>query len=307
MITWMQSLSDPIRARLLRLLDRSELTVAELCNTLQLPQSTVSRHLKVLGDEGWLSLRRDGTSHWYKMRSREVDPAQRKLWGVVKTQSVLEQTAEQDDARLEQVLEIRRSRSQAFFSTAVERWDRLRTELFGPRIDAWMLGASLPADTVFGDLGSGTGGLSQIVAPWVSRVIAIDASAAMLQAAKKRLRDVQNVELRKGELTRLPIDDETLSLGALALVLPYVSSPQEVLDEAYRVTRRGGRLILMDMIPHDRSEYREQMGHLWQGFSEAQVREWLQKANWVNVRYTVVPPDADAQGTGLFVASASRK
>jgi ArsR family transcriptional regulator len=240
------------------------------------------------------------------MRSREVDPAQRKLWGVVKSHSISEITGEQDDARLEQVLEARRSRSQAFFSTSVEKWDRVRNELFGSRIDAWMLGATLEEEHVIGDLGSGTGAISQIIAPWVSKVIAVDASSAMIHAAKKRLKDVENVDLRKGELTRLPIEDDVLTIGLLALVLPYVNSPQEVLEEVYRVTRRGGRLILMDMVPHDRAEYRDLMGHLWQGFPETQVREWLDRASWKRVRYQVVPPDPEAKGTGLFVITAMK-
>lgn len=306
MITWMQSLSDPIRARLLRILDRTELTVAELCSILQLPQSTVSRHLKVLSDEDWVSARRDGSSNLYRMRNREVAAAQRKLWDVVKGQCVHQTTADQDEARLDQVLETRRSRSDAFFSTSAEKWDRLRNELFGSRLDTWMLGAALNPELIIGDLGCGTGILSQTVSPWVSKVIAVDSSSAMIQAARKRLKERGNVEVRKGELTSLPIEDEVLHLSMMSLVLPYVRSPLDVLEEVFRVTRKGGRVILLDMVSHDRSEYRESMGHLWQGFSESQIREWLEKASWKKVKFELVPPDPDAKGTGLFVASAVR-
>ncbi len=306
MITWMQSLSDPIRARLLRILDRTELTVAELCSILQLPQSTVSRHLKVLSDEDWVSARRDGSSNLYRMRNREVAAAQRKLWDVVKGQCVHQTTADQDEARLDQVLETRRSRSDAFFSTSAEKWDRLRNELFGSRLDTWMLGAALNPELIIGDLGCGTGILSQTVSPWVSKVIAVDSSSAMIQAARKRLKERGNVEVRKGELTSLPIEDEVLHLSMMSLVLPYVRSPLDVMEEVFRVTRKGGRVILLDMVSHDRSEYRESMGHLWQGFSESQIREWLEKASWKKVKFELVPPDPDAKGTGLFVASAVR-
>jgi len=305
-LDWMQSLSDPIRARLLRLLDRSELTVAELCATLQLPQSTVSRHLKVLGDEDWTSSRRDGTSNLYCMQTQSLDPLKKKLWSVVKSHSVLDSTAEQDDARLEQVLDARRSRSQAFFSSAAEKWDRIRAELFGSRMDAFALGATLESDCVFGDLGCGTGGISQLVAPWVESVIAVDSSAAMLTAARRRLKDLSNVDVRKGELTGLPIDDQQLSVSVMALVLPYVSSPQEVFAEVYRVTKPGGKLVLLDMVPHDRAEYREQLGHSWQGFSEKQITEWLDACGWTDLRIQQIPPDPEAKGTGLFLASAKR-
>jgi len=262
--------------------------------------------LKVLSDEDWVSARRDGSSNLYRMRNREVAPAQRKLWDVVKGQCVHPTTADQDEARLEQVLEARRSRSETFFSTSAEKWDRLRNELFGCRLDTWMLGASLNPESIVGDLGCGTGILSQTVAPWVAKVIAVDSSAAMIQAVRKRLKEKINVDVRKGELSSLPIEDETLHLGMMSLVLPYVRSPQDVMEEAYRVTRKGGRVILLDMVSHDRSEYRESMGHLWQGFSEAQIREWLEKANWKKVRYELVPPEPEAKGTGLFVASAIR-
>ncbi|XZE20454.1 ArsR/SmtB family transcription factor [Pirellulaceae bacterium SH449] len=302
----MQSLSDPIRARLLRILDRSEMTVAELCLVLQLPQSTVSRHLKVLSDEAWVTSRREGCSNLYRMRAREVDPAQRRLWEVVSGECVHRPTADQDEARLEQVLESRQSRSQTFFSTSAEKWDRLRSELFGYRMDVWMLCATLSPDSIVGDLGCGTGVLSQTIAPWVAKVYAVDSSTAMIQAARKRLKDRGNVEVRKGELTSLPLEDEQLSVALMSLVLPYVPTPQHVFDQIHRVTRNGGRLVMLDMVPHDRSEYRESMGHMWQGFSESQICSWLQQANWKDIRYELVPPEPEAKGTGLFVASAVR-
>jgi ArsR family transcriptional regulator len=169
-----------------------------------------------------------------------------------------------------------------------------------------MLGAALNPELIIGDLGCGTGILSQTVSPWVSKVIAVDSSSAMIQAARKRLKERGNVEVRKGELTSLPIEDEVLHLSMMSLVLPYVRSPLDVLEEVFRVTRKGGRVILLDMVSHDRSEYRESMGHLWQGFSESQIREWLEKASWKKVKFELVPPDPDAKGTGLFVASAVR-
>jgi ArsR family transcriptional regulator len=306
MILWMQSLSDVTRARLLRLLERTELTVAELCATLQLPQSTVSRHLKVLSDDGWIASRRDGSSNLYRTPVQEWELPQKKLWGVVKSHSVAPSTADQDDTRLEQVIEARRSRSQAFFSTAAGRWDRLRTDLFGNRVDVWALAAAISEDAVVGDLGCGTGMVSLAVAPWVQNVIAVDSSAAMIQTARKRLREQKNVEVRRGEVTHLPIDDASLTHAILILVLPYLTNPQEAFVEAWRVTKPGGKLIVVDMIPHDRSEYREELGHSWQGFPAEQVCDWMGRSGWGRGKYVLLPPDPDAKGTGLFVATANR-
>lgn len=306
MILWMQSLSDPTRARLLRLLERTELTVAELCTTLQMPQSTVSRHLKVLADDGWAASRRDGTSNLYRMPASDMEPPQKKLWSVVKSHSVPPSTADQDDARLEQVIDARRSRSQAFFSSAAEKWDRLRAELFGHRVDAWALAAAFPYDAVVGDLGCGTGMVSQTISPWVANVIAVDSSAAMIQSARKRLKEYRNVDLRRGELTQLPIEDATLTHAILILVLPYLTSPQAAFGEAWRVTKPGGKLIVVDMVPHDRSEYREELGHSWQGFPAEQIRAWISQSGWQQSRYALMPLDPEAKGTGLFVTTAIR-
>lgn len=306
MILWMQTLSDPTRARLLRLLERTELTVAELCSSLQLPQSTVSRHLKVLGDDGWVAARRDGTSNLYRMPIAEFEPPQKKLWNIVKAHSVSTNTADQDDARMEHVIEARRARTQAFFSSAAERWDRLRVEMFGHRVDTWALSAALPSDAIVGDLGCGTGAFAQTIGPWVGQVIAVDSSSAMLQSARKRLKEFTHVELRRGELTQLPIEDATLTHAFLVLVLPYLTSPLSALEEAKRATKPGGKLIVVDMIPHDRSEYREELGHSWQGFPAEQIQSWMNQSGWRQSKYAMMPHDTDAKGTGLFVATAIR-
>ena len=118
MLSWMTSLADATRARTLRLVERHELTVADLCAILQAPQSTVSRHLKVLADEGWVTARPDGTSRLYRLASEALDPAARRLWSLLREQTARMPVAEQDDHRLARVVAERRTRSQAFFSTS---------------------------------------------------------------------------------------------------------------------------------------------------------------------------------------------
>src|SRR2546426_6367552 len=107
-------LSDAIRVRMLAVLEGRELTVSELCDVVQLPQSTVSRHLKTLADGGWVTSRRDGTRRLYTLPVDDVDPSACRLWDVVRDQVSVSATASQDERRLKQVLARRRSQSEAF-------------------------------------------------------------------------------------------------------------------------------------------------------------------------------------------------
>src|SRR5690606_26068936 len=125
MFSHLTALSDPTRTRLLLVLERHELTVSELCAILQLPQSTVSRHLKVLGDENLVSSRADGTSRRYRMRARDLEAPVRKLWQLVREQTTGSPAAQQDAQRLHGVLGQRRSASREFFSSTAGQWDRV--------------------------------------------------------------------------------------------------------------------------------------------------------------------------------------
>jgi ubiquinone/menaquinone biosynthesis C-methylase UbiE len=299
----LSSLADPTRGRLLLLLDRNELTVGELCAVLQLPQSTVSRHLKTLGDEGWVTSRAEGTSRQYRMTSPLDAPAKR-LWQLVRDQTAESTLAHSDANRLRATLAERKLKSQEFFSGAASQWDALRAELFGRRADVGTLLGLLDDDWTVGDLGCGTGQLSEALAPFVRRVVAVDSSRAMLAAARKRLDGLPNVELRQGELEALPIRAHELDGALLFLVLHYTVDPSRVLTEARRALKPGGRLLVVDMMPHDRDEYRQQMGHLWQGFDGSQMKDWLAAAGFEGARYTPLSPDPAAKGPSLFAATA---
>src|SRR5437867_2974692 len=158
-------LADPTRSRLLLALDRHELAVSELCAVLQLPQSTVSRHLKVLADDGWVTARPDGTSRLYRMTLEVLDPAARRLWTLLREQTAGTAVAAQDDRRLGAILARRQTRSQAFFSSAAGQWDRLRRDMFGERFELHALAGLLDEDWVIGDLGCGTGQITEALAP----------------------------------------------------------------------------------------------------------------------------------------------
>src|SRR5262249_18841375 len=280
------SLADTTRSRMLLLLDRHELTVGELCGILQLPQSTVSRHLKALADAGWVAARAEGTSHLYTMtkpsNGHDVAPHRRptaaagphaptngvdssaaaatRLWQLVREQVGPTHAAAQDQRRLQAALVNRRTKSQEFFSSSAGQWDRVRDDLFGDRVHLAALAAFADPAWVVGDLGCGTGQMTAALAPFVARVIAVDGSAAMLQAAKKRLHGIDNVELRRGELESLPIDDARLDAAVVTLVLHHLPEPERALAEIARAVKPGGPAIVVDMQPHERENYRQQMG-----------------------------------------------
>ena len=303
----MSALADPTRCRILLLLEKHELTVSELCAVLQLPQSSVSRHLKTLADDDWVASRRDGTSRFYSMPHDDLDSGASRLWPLIREQVADTATAGQDAQRLLGVLARRRAKSREFFASAASGWDRLRGDLFGDSFFLWGLLGLIDPSLTIGDLGCGTGQLAETVAPHVHRVIAVDASDDMLASARRRLEGLPNVEVRQGDLEALPIRPSELDAAVLSLVLHYSPDPGRALSEVARVLQPGGRVLVVDMLPHEHEEYQQQMGHIWLGFSEAQITRHLTGAGFGNVRVRALPADPDAKGPALFAAVATRR
>ncbi|MEQ1690284.1 MAG: metalloregulator ArsR/SmtB family transcription factor [Gemmatimonas sp.] len=296
-------LADATRCRLLLALERQELTVGELCSALQLPQSTVSRHLKILADEHWVTSRAEGASRWYRLSS-SLDVEASSLWALVREPLRDSPSTVQDVARLEAVLVARRSRSEAFFASASAEWDSLRTSMFGARADLLSALALMEPTWVVGDLGCGTGALSAALAPHVAQVHAIDASSAMLSAARIRLASFGNVTVHDGSLESLPLPDASLDVAVMMLVLHHVADPAHALREVRRVLRPGGRVLIADMRAHSHDEYQQQMGHVWLGFDVPTLERWMLDAGFGAMRFTPLPVDPDVAGPALFTAVA---
>jgi len=140
----------------------------------------------------------------------------------------------------------------------------------------------------------------------VAQTIAVDRSGEMLQAARRRLRGLSGVDVRRGELEALPIADGELDAAIMVLVLHHVPDPAAVIGEAARTLKPGGRFVLCDMLPHEHEEYKQQMGHVWLGFGEEQLGRLLGAAGFTAVRVVPLPVDPAAKGPALFVASAVR-
>lgn len=302
----MSALADTTRCRMLLLLETHELTVSELCAVLQMPQSSVSRQLKTLADDSWVVSRRDGTSRFYSMNADDLDAGAAQLWPIIRAQVEATSAAGHDAKRLRGVLARRRAKSQEFFATASAGWDRLREDLFGDTFYLWAVLGLIDPTLVVGDLGCGTGQLSATIAPYVKQVIAVDGSADMLDAARARVQELPNVDVRQGDLESLPLGAGDLDAAMLSLVLHYSPDPARALTEVARVVRPGGRILVVDMLPHERVEYQQQMGHVWLGFSEKQVARFLTGAGFDDVRVRALPADPDARGPALFAAVGTR-
>src|SRR3954466_4684960 len=293
---WMGSLADPIRLRLLRLLERNELAVDELRDVLQLPQSTVSRHLKVLADEGFTRSRRHGTTNFYRTILDELEAPARKLWLLAREQTDSWPAVQQDQLRLARRLRERQTDSQTFFSAAADQWDKLRGELYGEGSSFSALISLLPSDWTIADLGCGTGWASEMLAPNVKQVIAVHSSAAMLKAARKRTAGLSNVDLRRGELESLPVEDASCDAALLLLVLTYAVDPQKVLAEMSRILKPGGRAVVMDLLPHDRDDFRRQMGQRSMGFSAETTKELFAACGFADPAIRPLPPQPNTKG-----------
>jgi len=300
-------LADPTRSRILLVLERHELTVGELCTILQLPQSTVSRHLKLLADDAWIVARGEGTSRFYRMLADRLDDSTKSLWAVVRAQMSAGPGARQDARRAESVLAKRRDKALVFFRDSFDLWDRMRAEMIGERADLLALLHLLDETWVVGDLGCGTGLITDALAPCVAKVVAVDESGPMLEAARHRLESHHNVELRVGTVESLPIDDGALDAAILFLVAHFITDPSRAMAEVRRVLRPGGRLLIVDLMSHDRVDYVVQLGHVWQGFDGTQVIEWLKAAGFAACRYQSLPAAPEAKGPTLFVASGRKE
>ncbi len=300
------AMSDATRLRLLRLIESHELSVGEIALVTQLPQSTVSRHLKVLADAGLVSRRSEGTASYFSVMQDDLGPEARGVWAAVRGRAVASAERAEDDRRARAVLEQRRTDSSAFFGALGGGWDSLRTDLFGPRFTGLAMLALLQRDWTALDLGCGTGSVSEALAPHVERVHAVDVSGPMMTAARQRLKNAKNVVF-----TEAPAEATGLRAGAVdaalcVLLLHHVDEPIAVLREARRVlrsSRGGGVVLVVDTIAHDREEYKRTMGHKHLGFSRKDMSSLLSASGFVDIRYSPLPVEPEAKGPGLFAAT----
>ena len=279
-------LGDEARLRLLRVLDKDRFNVKELTGILGLAQSGVSRHLGLLKEAELVVEERDGAYSFYRLSPGIRDDASSPLWPLLQSQfdeAAATPIVKADEARLQEVLRLRREN---FEHVGPDTRDG-RQLVPGRSWAAWSraLGMLLPPLEV-ADLGCGEGYLTVETARWAKQVTAVDRSMGVLARAKALAarKKVSNITWKKGELEQLPIDDGTIDVALLSQALHHASEPAAALSEAARILKPGGRLLILDLRPHDETWVREKLGDRWFGFSDEHLSGLLTRAGLTEVR-----------------------
>lgn len=303
----LSTLSDPSRMRVLRLVEQQELGVGDIARALQMPQSTASRHLKPLFELGLVVRRTEGTTSLYRLNARQLPPEVAHLLELTRSQLRDSPQLRDDDARLAVVMESRRAGQGGLFGRIGAEWDSLRKQLYGDNAGSQGMLGLLDPQWVVADIGCGTGEVAQQIAPFVGRVVAIDREQAMLDAARKRLAGVGNIELRRGDVASLPAKRGEFHAAIAMLLFHHLDDPASAVTEIARTLRSGGRLLVIDMVDHERHEYRSAMGHRHLGFSQRDIKAWARTGGLELERIRRIPPAVSARGPSLFSASFVRK
>lgn len=302
-----KTLSDPTRVRVLALLEREELVVQELMEILQMAQSRVSGHLRILREAGLLADRRQGTYVFYRFPPAPRG-AWRDCWQLLRRTLADDEVVTQDLRALDAVVQSRASRARAFFDARAPEWDALRSIFNDEALRARAIAQLVPEGMCVAEVGTGTGVLALELARQGIRVIAIDHSPAMLDATRAKLEEsrIPGVELRQGEASRLPIGDAEVDAAMAHMVLRYLPAPLRAILELSRVTRPGGRVVISDFVYHEFEWMRKELGVQWLGFQQQELEEWFRIAGLQDLRYETYaasPQGRDLPATFLLTGS----
>lgn len=272
----LRAAAEPSRIRLLALCARSELTVTQLTQLLGQSQPSVSRHLKLLCDAGLIDRFPEGSSVFYRIAQ---DPISQRILALLPED---DSTLRLDQTRLAEIERERERNAAAYFAANAHQWDALRALQVPDReVEQTLLDLlDLSAIQDFLDIGTGTGRMLEVIGPRVRRGVGIDRSRDMLAIARVNLdrAGLRNCLARQGDMYALPFTGPQFDLVLLHQVLHYADRPAEVVAEAARVLRPGGRLIIVDVAPHDLESLRRDHAHRRLGFAESDVNDWLARA-----------------------------
>jgi ArsR family transcriptional regulator len=282
----LRAAADSNRLRLLLLLEAEELSVAELQEILAMGQSTISTHLSQLKQAGLVEDRRTGKNNLYRLTAANEGQI---LPGLLKQAQQEISEAEQDRAAMARVLKKRQDKMRSFFDSVAGRlgknyvpgnsWKGLAEALL-----------RLMPPLVVADLGTGEGRFALLLAQRAARVIAVDNSAKMIEIGREQAfrNGIENVEFRLGDLEQVPIEDSAVDLVFFSQSLHHALHPERAIEEAARILRPAGRIVVLDLVQHRFEEARELYADEWLGFSETELEAMLAKAGFGNVQTSVV-------------------
>ena len=299
----LKALADETRLRLVRLLCREELNVQELALILQLPQPTISRHLAVLRQAGLVSDRRQGPCSFYAW----VQPLPKPLLPLAAYLESVGRSEHPDVERLGECLRQRSAQLDASAARRAEEWDRISQGLHHNSAGMMALAAMAQPAGVFVDLGTGTGTMLPCLAAMAAQVYAVDQSPHMLAQARRRCRQqgLGNVEFIEAAIEaldrRLPPADGML----LHFVLHQTLRPAALLTHLRPFVRPGGRLVIVDSLPHQDEKYRSLYGSRWLGFSRQQLGDWLGQGGFqLRCWWEFPPPEGRTAGSFACLAGS---
>lgn len=281
--------ADPNRLRVLLLLEREELSVAELQEILSKGQSQISTHLSQLKQAGLVTDRRMGKNAFYRLQA----PAE--LMQVLHRAADEIPEAEQDQAALRLAVRKRRDTMRRYFDELAGRFGRQYVPGRSWKGIAEALLKLMPP-MVIADLGAGEGSISQLMAQRAKRVIAVDNSEKMVEfgAALARANGIANLEYRLGDLEDVPIRSGSVDLAFLSQALHHAVHPEKAIGEAWRILKKGGRIAILDLSRHHFEEARKMYADLWLGFTELEIERYLKSAGFRNVETAVVYKEPEA-------------
>ena len=290
-------IADPNRLRILLLLQREELSVAELQESLGMGQSTISTHLAQLKQAGLVNDRRTGKSSLYRLTGLEDDSGGHTsvLPGLLVEARREIAEAGADEAAMLLVLKKRQDRMRSFFDSVAGRlgMDYAPGKSWKGLAEALL---KLLPPMVIADLGAGEGAFALLLAQRAQRVIAVDTSARMIEVGREQAlrQGITNVEYRQGDMEEVPIDDRMVDLVFFSQSLHHALHPERAVSEARRILRPGGRVVILDLVKHRFEEAREMYADERLGFSESELGGMLEAAEFVDVQTSIVHKEAAA-------------